>query len=371
MLKEMIHEKGLPQVLRMNDGRICADREMWELRRREIVDLFAREVYGYMPPAPERVSFRTVESREELMAGAASYQRVEASFDTPGGLFAFEFDFYLPYSDRKVPAFVYIQFPEHPVHSTFPVEEITHNGFAVAMVRNCNVMEDRDDFSQGLAGRYLKDPDNRTDMEWGAIGAWAFAASRIMDYLHTLHTVDFDRIAVVGHSRLGKTALWCAANDDRFQLAVINASGNTGASLSAWKDEKAEKIAQIVEKFPYWFCKNYHKYAGKETELPFDQHMLTSSLAPRRFYVCSGSQDVWAGPLSEFLCCAASDDVYRMLGLKGLLCPDALPIPGCVYDEGRIGYSMHEGKHFMGSFEWNNVMKYMARMAEAEHGPQL
>lgn len=371
MLKEMIRDKNLPPVLTMNDGRSCDSRELWDLRRREIVDLFSREVYGYMPPAPERVSFRETESREELMGGAASYRRIEASFDTPGGPYAFEFDFYLPYSDKKVPAFVYIQFPEHPVHSTFPVEEITHNGFAVAMMRNCNVMEDRNDFTQGLAGMYLRNrsgvgnqnscanTDNRGGMEWGAIGAWAFAASRMMDYFYTLDTIDLDQVAVVGHSRLGKTALWCAANDERFGLAVINASGNTGASLSTWKDEKAEKIAQIVEKFPYWFCRNYYKYAGKEAELPFDQHMLTSSLAPRHFYVCSGSQDSWADPLSEFFCCVASDDVYGMLGMKGFICPDRLPEPGCIYDEGDIGYSMHDGKHFMGRFEWDNVMNYM------------
>lgn len=376
MLEKILESKPLPPILKMNDGSVCNTPELWKKRRKEILELFSTEVYGTMPPAPDDVRFTVKEHFEDQIAGLASYSRIQASFTTPKGPFSFEFDFYQPYADHKVPAIVFMQFSMNSICSTFPVEEIIRNGFAVAMVYNGAIMPDRNDFSQPLGGMYLVQKSQWDDLcadayaanrkrepgQWGMISVWAFGASRIMDYLHTLDTIDLDRIAIAGHSRLGKTALWCAANDERFKLAFISASGNSGASLSRFKEDDNEHIAQITEVFPYWFSKNYYKYAGHESEMPFDQHMLLASLAPRPFFVCSGSTDTWAGPKTEYLCCIAASEPYRMLGGKGLVHPDRFPVAGDVFDEGDVGYSMHEGSHFLGDFEWQNVMRFMKKM---------
>lgn len=380
MIKEYLGSKPLPEILRMNDGRVCDTPALWQERRKEILDLFSSEVYGYMPPAPEHITFTVKEQLEGQVMGLASYSRVEASFLTPKGPFQFEFDFYRPYSDKKVPAIVFLQFSMTSIASTFPVEEIIRSGFAVAQVYNGDIMKDTNDFSQGLGGMFLTQTSQWDDLcapafaanrkrgetQSGMIGMWAYGASRIMDYLQTLDCIDHSRIAVAGHSRLGKTALWTAANDERFRVAFISASGNSGASLHRFKGDDNEHLAQIAEVFPYWFSKRYPGYAGHEDEMPFDMHMLLSSLAPRAFYVCSGSTDTWAGPNTEYLCCVAASEPYRMLGGKGLVHPDRFPQAGDAFDSGDVGYSMHEGGHFMGSFEWNNVMAFMKRLSSQD-----
>ncbi|MCI8960982.1 MAG: hypothetical protein HFG62_18005 [Lachnospiraceae bacterium] len=375
MIKEILEQYRIPRILTMNSGEPCTTKEMWETRRKEILELFSSQVYGYMPPAPEQVTFAVKGSWDNQIQGKATIRQVEVSFSTPSGPFSFPFHYYEPVTGHPVPAIVFLQFGDHPVYCSFPVEKIMDNGFAVAVLNYETIQKDRYDFAQGLAGMYITGRSQwdglcadtyaknrkRGETQWGFIGAWAFAASRIMDYLQTLEQVDRGRIAVMGHSRLGKTALWCAANDPRFCLAAISASGCSGASLSKMKDETCEKIGQITEVFPYWFSRRWPSYAGREKDMPFDQHWLLASLAPRSFYLCSGSEDAWAGPRTEYLCAAAANEVYHMLGLEGLKHPDRMPVAGDIFDEGTAGYSMHDGTHFLGDFEWENVMKFMKK----------
>lgn len=378
MLKELFAEKPLPSVLTMNDGSQCDSPEKWQQRRKEIVELFSREVYGYLPPAPkpEELIF-TLKFREPgAINGQATYSRVGVCIMTPKGPYTFDFDLYTPNAQEKAPCIVMLQFSLDCIYSTFPIERIIENGFAVAMVYNGAIMADRHDFSQGLGSGYIRKStayDNlaadvyaanilREENQSGMIGIWAYGAMRIMDYLYTQDNIDRRRIAVAGHSRLGKTALWTAANDERYTLAFISGSGNTGASLSKYKTEQNEHIHQITEIFPHWFAKSFQKYGHHEDTMPFDQHMLLASLAPRSFYVCSGSEDTWAGPDTEYLCCAAANDGYRLLGEKGFVHPDRMPEAGDVFAEGSCGYSMHKGGHWMGDFEWQNVMDFMKTM---------
>ena len=376
MIDEILKNSNLPEILRMNDGRECNTPELWQERRKEILDLFSREVYGYMPEPPKEISFYEVEHFEDQVTGLASYSRIRVSFTTPKGPFSFEFDCYLPYSEEKVPAIVLMQFSQNCIYSTFDVERLIRNGFAAIRMMYWDVMKDTNDFSQGLGSMYQVTPSpwddlcadayaanrKRGDTEWGMIGVWAYGASRIMDYLQTVDAIDKDRIAIAGHSRLGKTAMWCAANDERYTVAMISASGNSGASISRLKEDDNEHIAQITEVFPFWFSKQYPKYAGHEQEMPFDQHMILSTIAPRAFYVCSGSTDTWAGPKTEYLCCIAASEPYKLFGKKGLVHPDRMPQAGDAFDEGDAGYSMHQGGHFLGSYEWDHVMDFMKRM---------
>lgn len=359
MIAEKLKERCLPDVLRMNDGSACTGKRKWEQRRSEILDLFSREVYGYMPPAPERVKSTIISTYETAVAGFAAYYRIRISFDTPKGPFSFDAEVYLPTHIICAPVLLHLQFNDSPLFRVWPVEDIIKRGFATVMVRYQSIMQDKNDFSQGLAGMYLKE-NERGPSDWGAIGAWAFGASRVLDALEQWGCVDVQHTAVVGHSRLGKTAMWCAANDPRVQLAVINGSGNSGACLS--RGNEGETVADITKMFPHWFCPNYWKYADHEREMPFDQHFLLAALAPRRSYNCSGSEDVWAAPFSEFLCSAAASRAYEMLGLPGLVAPDREPMPGDFFSDGYVAYSMHDGGHYIGRFEWENTMALMERI---------
>ncbi len=378
MLKELFDQRPLPSILTMDDGSACDTVEKWAIRRKEILDLFSKEVFGILPPAPKKedVIFTLKFQDSGAINGQATYSRVGVCVMTPKGPYCFDFDLYVPNIQKKAPCIVMLQFSLHCIYSTFPIEQIIENGFATAMVYNGDIMQDRNDFAQGLGSGFIRKSaefDNlaadtyaanylRGEEQSGMIGIWAYGAMRIMDYLYTLDTIDRRRIAIAGHSRLGKTALWTAANDERYTLAFISGSGNTGASLSKYKTDKNEHIGQITEIFPHWFAKSYLKYAGQEEHMPFDQHMLLAALAPRAFYVCSGSEDTWAGPDTEYLCCVAAQPAYELLGEKGFIHPDRLPQAGDVFGEGSCGYSMHKGGHFLGRFEWQNVMDFMKKM---------
>lgn len=174
-----------------------------------------------------------------------------------------------------------------------------------------------------------------------------------MDYFQT--DEDIGDVAVVGHSRGGKAALWAGARDTRFSLVISNNSGNPGAALARWKE--GERIKDINENFPHWFCENYKKYNGSESTLPVDQHMLISLMAPRLVYVASASRDDWADPKGEFLSCVHASPVYELFGLTGLT-TDQMPDPGNVLDDGQIGYHLRKGDHDMTLFDWKRFMLF-------------
>ena len=180
-----------------------------------------------------------------------------------------------------------------------------------------------------------------------------------MDYAQTLSCLDFTRAAVVGHSRLGKTALLAGALDTRFTAAFSNCSGCSGAALSRGGNEKRETVGHICGQFPFWFCRRYQQYAGAEDTLPFDQHFLLACMAPRRVYVSSAAADLWADPVSEYLSCVAAGKVYRQLGLSGFVCPDRLPQVGDVFAAGRIGYHLRAGTHYFSREDWLHFMDFL------------
>lgn len=315
--------------------------------REEMLDVLLREEYGYLPPPPEKITW---EVKEDIIpnfcAGKAVLNRVTISVRVNGKEFGFPIYAAIPTAKKKHPFFVHINFRDNVPDRYMPTEEITDHGFAVLSFCYRDVTADNPDFQDGLAGALYPD-GKRDDTSAGKIAMWAWAAQRVMDYAQTLNCLDLKRSIVCGHSRLGKTALLAAATDERFSCAFSNDSGCGGAAITRGK--RGETIENICGSFPYWFCETYKMHANNEPFMPFDQHFLLASVAPRSVYVSSAEEDIWADPESEFLCCVAAGEVF---GEKGFVHNDTLPAAGDVYHSGSIGYHLRAGKHYFSREDW-------------------
>lgn len=361
-LKKILAERGVPTIWENKpeavrpEGRMFYDytavNEAWATKRAEIVDLLAREQYGYLPPA---VPY-DIEVVEEANMHALKTQRrlINMTLHCPKGDYVLPFHLVLPTAIRKAPMFVAINFRSGVPDSYIPAEEIIDAGFGFAAVYYKDISDD----SAKEDGVYpLFDRDENTG--YGKISLWAWAMSRIIDYLTTLDSVDSNRIAVCGHSRLGKTALWCGANDERVSCAFSNDSGCAGAAI--YRGKAGERTPDIYKHFPFWFCKNYFKYIGQDETLPFDQHLLVAANAPHAAYIASAEGDWWADPISEFLSGVAASEVYEALGMDGLKTPDRLPETGEVRHHGFIGYHLRYGGHNFSREDWQNYFKFRYR----------
>lgn len=241
------------------------------------------------------------------------------------------------------------------------IEAVIARGYATATVWCHDLCPDRVDGLKepmsvaalfGTAGTEERGPD-----AWGAIGMWAWGLSRALDYLESDRDLDAHRVAVHGFSRLGKAAVWSAAQDERFAMLISNESGCGGAALS--KRVYGETVAIINSKFPHWFAKSFRAYNDNEVALPMDQHQLLALIAPRPFYVASADEDQWSDPRGEFLSAKATEAVYALFGRRGL---GVARMPTLDQPVGEtIGYHNRTGKHDMTAYDWARYLDFADR----------
>jgi hypothetical protein len=369
-------ELDLPDPLTLLSGEKVASAEAWRAQRRsEILDLFRAHVYGRAPVGrPEGMKFELTETAADAMEGKATRKQVKINYRGPGGEGAIRLVLFIPNGTRQpAPCLLLICNrpptnidPTRAVQSPFwPAEQMIARGYAAAAFSNADVAPDKKDAWTHGAHAIFDSPPRAADA-WGTIAAWAWGASRCLDYLVSDADIDAQRVAVIGHSRGGKTALWAGAEDERFAMVVSNDSGSTGAAIARGKG--GERIRDINKNFPHWFCENYKRFDNREAELPVDQHMLAALIAPRLLYIASASEDSWADPKHEFLSAVHASPVYHLFGLPGLTATE-MPAPDAPIHGGEIGYHLHTGKHDLTEYDWKCYMDFADRHLRSPSKP--
>ena len=244
--------------------------------------------------------------------------------------------------------------------SRWPVEKIIDSGFALITAYYCDVVPDfPGGRKEGIQGVFDKeDKMESTGDEWGAIAAWAWGLSIIASLAaleQDAETINWEKIAVFGHSRLGKTALWAGATDQRFAMVISNNSGCGGAALS--RREFGETIFRMNSVFPHWLCGNCKKYNAQINDCPVDQHELIALIAPRPVYVASATEDLWADPKGEFLSCFHAEPVYKLLGTEGLGGVAEMPAPDTPVGK-TIQYHNRTGAHDITGYDWDQYLRF-------------
>lgn len=378
----------LPNPLVMKNGTSVTTTSQWVKKRRpELFHLFKTEMFGKSPEHPKNMHFKVLTEDKNALGGVATRKEV-AVYLTKDNKHYFTVLMYIPNKrEGAVPLFLGLNFKgNHTVSydpgisyptpekqeefhwrklpargvaaARWPIEFLMENGYGLATVYRGDIDPDFDDaFKNGVHPLFYKKGQRRpAEDEWGTIAAWAWAMSCVMDYFERDPDINSAKVAVFGHSRLGKAALWAGAMDQRFAMIISNCSGCGGAALS--RRAVGETVRAVNWQFPHWFCRNFWKYNNKENELPFDQHELIALLAPRPVYIASALEDKWADPKGEFLSGVYATPVYELFGKKGLKEIKGMPKVDVPDMSGSIAYHIRTGNHDITLYDWKQYVKF-------------
>ncbi len=370
MLDKILQERDLLPILTHDDGTVVTP-STWQQRRRELLHALETHAYGVTPTLPVTVQGTATTENDRTFANKALQQRVDITMETERGVFKFPFWLFIPKHVEIPPILLHVAFrfftpSTYAPIDNVPVEEIIDHGYALASLHYEDIVNDNlhGDFSDGLAAYFGTNKENRAPDDWGKIGMWSYAASRVMDYLVTRDDLDHAHTAVIGHSRLGKTALWTGAQDERFWCTISNNSGYGGAATSKHGSPDGEKSWNFGDWHNGnwdWCCNNFMNNVNNEDEKPYDQSWLLAAIAPRLLYVGSAVEDRWADPDSEFISTVWASQAWELLKKPGLITPDRMPKPGDVFADGDVGYHLRFGSHFLSREDWNHYMAFLDR----------
>ena len=352
----------IPELLTSVNGEKIDTVEKWENKRREeIMDLFSEYVYGVRPvERPDDIAF-CVEREDNYLGYGVTKKTVSITFS---GYTMKVYGFQPANITGKIPAIVYAmhEYEEERcnvvtdmVCEFVDIKEITRRGYAAFIMFTSCIAPDWEAKCEYKAGVYPLYDKERDEKSWATISAWSWGTSRVLDYIETDDELDATKVAVSGHSRGGKTALWAGATDPRFFVAYSNSSGCTGAAVLRGKKGEHIKDINITD----WFCGNYHKFDDNEDALPVDQHMLIAAQAPRNCYIQSCSLDEWADPKAERLACRLANEAYALYGKTGIVLPEEGKVENdTAYHEGTIGYHMRSGSHCIIYEDWRHFLDF-------------
>src|SRR4051812_19309240 len=392
----------LPDPLVLNNGKPVRDAATWRSKRRpELLETFSRGVYGRTPGGrPEKMHWALTSEDRSALGGKAVRKEVTVWFTEKKDGPKMYLLIYQPAGAAGAhapwPAFVGLNYygnqcvnsdpgitlsrawmrsnPEFNVignrategtrgahASRWDVENVVARGYATASIYYGDLCEDRNEgLTKDVATLFgTHAVEAREPQEWGAIGIWAWGLSRALDYLASDPEIDGKRVAVHGHSRLGKAALWAGAQDERFAFVISNDSGCGGAALS--KRIYGETVARINHSFPFWFAKSFRAYDDRESALPLDQHELLALIAPRPVHVACAEDDQWADPRGEFLSEKNAEPVYALFGKKGLGVADMPAVNHPVLGDG-MAYHIRTGGHDIKPYDWAQYLDFADRV---------
>ncbi|MDD3788244.1 MAG: acetylxylan esterase [Petrimonas sp.] len=355
----------LPELLKTESGQVIATADEWmQIRRPEVLRLFEDNVYGQVPKSFDAIYFKKTREEKNVLNGKATVKEVNIIVTRNIKQVTIHLLLFVPNKVKKpVPAFLVINHRGMETMDVtrgnkddfWPVEQVIDAGYALAGFDVKDVApDDKERFADELLQKLYPD---QLAMNNGmrALGAWGWGASRIIDYFETDPAVDAGKVVVVGHSRGGKAALWCGAQDQRVAVAISNESGNSGAKIS--RRNFGESVEAITKNFPYWFCKNYQQYANNEDKLPVDQHMLIALQAPRGVYVSAAEEDRWADNKGQYLSLIEAQPVFNLYGFN-LNLPLQMPSVGNQLFEIPMGCHIREGKHDMTLYDWQQFIRF-------------
>jgi hypothetical protein len=377
---------GLADPLTMSDGSKVATTKQWQKRRKELLQFFTTEMYGQQPARPANMTFKVFETNKNALGGLATRKQVTVYFNGKTDGPQMDILIYLPNKVKKPGLILQLGFNGNQTLSNDTavrlstswvansktainnkateasrgknpnkdVEMILNRGYGFATIYCGDIDPDFDDgFKNGVHALY-PELQGRGD-NFSTIGAWAWGLSRALDYMQTDKGIDAKKVAVFGFSRLGKAALWAGATDERFAMVLSNESGAGGVRI--FRRGKGEDIKHLCTSFPHWFDANFRKYMGRDTVLPFDQHLVISLIAPRPIAIGSAEGDLYSDPEGEFLGGVYASPVYKLFGLEGL---PTTKWPGVNEPvSGQIQYHIRPGNHNILTYDWQQYLNFM------------